>query len=166
MGKISDNQSSLSAVQIYPHRTIPIYVRKISFYTRYTHVTQVYPHIWGKFFLRILVCVNFGFIPAYARKIQTVRPSFLWCWGHPHIYEESLSPICNRKCFRGFIPTYVGKIAISRINVSTIRDHPHIRGENLFVEAIVNVISGLPPHTWGKYPAEISFECIVRFIPT
>ncbi len=110
------------------------------------------PHSWGKRDTRCGGVRGNRFTPTLVGKARLLRPERCRRAVHPHTRGESpivLARIPDR--FR-FTPTLVGKANRSASPGPCDAVHPHTRGESVREYSDTLLLTGSPPHSWGKLP--------------
>ena len=67
----------------------------------------------------------------------------------PHAWGKFCCVLADKLCKR-LTPTCVGKIVKKSSEGGFDEAHPHMRGENFPAKYTAPIITGSPPHAWGK----------------
>ncbi len=144
------------------------------------------PHAWGKLHWLALYFQPLRFTPTCVGKINAVLIAPIAPPVHPHMRGENSFCSCCWAIKRGspphawgkfaivlqhrhdcqFTPTCVGKIRTHKDNNAPPTVHPHMRGENVKRQLLGMMLTGSPPHAWGKFDTTGACHRRLRFTPT
>ena len=142
--------------------------------------------MWGKplFFIKFYSYLRIT--PTCVGKAQLQLDGFKVIKDHPHMCGESRLIATREATSAGspphvwgkhnqrndvhdayrITPTCVGKAIIALPNVPPRTDHPHMCGESIRQSIADLLISGSPPHVWGKLSALTVAKPEIRITPT
>ena len=143
------------------------------------------PHTRGALIQLIIICQDFGIIPAYAGSTINKYNTIAFGEDHPRIRGEhliffqlkllvmgssphtrgALRPLCRSLWLRGIIPAYAGSTPARDANGWHRWDHPRIRGEHQLSYVGSNGEVGSSPHTRGALEVHAQVKSEAGIIP-